>query len=174
MTLKNALGGLNTPKMGDSAQMAVDILNLQLQIEEQQDKVKEITERYAEMRTQLLISQKEEIESKEQSSVEKMREREADHEMEVLNVKRTQEMELSELGAAYSREIQMQQEIHDAEYKALIEKKLLSSLLNNVVDGIINIDSKGVITKFNKSAEKMFGYSSSEALGNVNHSKVIC
>ena len=40
------------------------------------------------------------------------------------------------------------------------------AVLENVVDGIITIDSRGVIQDFNRAAEKMFGYTAAEAVGN--------
>lgn len=46
---------------------------------------------------------------------------------------------------------------------------LTSAILNTTVDAIITIDSKGIIDQFNISAEKMFGYKSTEVLGeNIN------
>jgi two-component system, sensor histidine kinase and response regulator len=42
----------------------------------------------------------------------------------------------------------------------------LQSILNSMVDAVINIDEQGNIIAFNRAAETMFGYSESEALGN--------
>lgn len=41
----------------------------------------------------------------------------------------------------------------------------LEAVLDNIIDGIIVIDSKGIIESFNKSAEQIFGYEASEAIG---------
>ncbi len=41
----------------------------------------------------------------------------------------------------------------------------VTAILNTVVDAIISIDKKGLIELFNPAAEKMFGYSAEEALG---------
>jgi PAS domain S-box-containing protein len=40
------------------------------------------------------------------------------------------------------------------------------SILKNVIDAIININARGIVEDFNPAAEKMFGYSASEVLGN--------
>ncbi len=45
----------------------------------------------------------------------------------------------------------------------------LTALIQNTVDGIITIDSQGIITFFSRSSEIIFGYSESEVIGkNIN------
>jgi PAS domain S-box-containing protein len=41
----------------------------------------------------------------------------------------------------------------------------IRSVVNHVVDGIISIDQRGVITTFNPAAERIFGYAADEAIG---------
>lgn len=41
----------------------------------------------------------------------------------------------------------------------------LESILDTIVDGIITIDAHGIILSFNRAAERLFGYSAKEALG---------
>ena len=42
----------------------------------------------------------------------------------------------------------------------------LQAVLDNVVDGIITIDARGIVQSLNPSAESIFGYSSHEVIGN--------
>lgn len=41
----------------------------------------------------------------------------------------------------------------------------ISTIMNNVVDGIITVDSNGAIESINRSAEQMFGYAASNIIG---------
>ena len=45
------------------------------------------------------------------------------------------------------------------------EKARLGAVLNTVVEGIVTIDAKGVIETFNPAAERIFGYTASEVIG---------
>lgn len=47
--------------------------------------------------------------------------------------------------------------------------KQLRSVLDNTVDGIIVINSRGLILSYNKACEKLFGYSAEEAMGQNVH-----
>jgi two-component system, LuxR family, sensor kinase FixL len=51
--------------------------------------------------------------------------------------------------------------MNDAELKLLFE-----SVLETAVDGIINIDSKGNIIRFNDAAQNLFEFSKEEVIGN--------
>jgi PAS domain S-box-containing protein len=42
----------------------------------------------------------------------------------------------------------------------------LSAVIDTVVDGIITISARGIIASFNPAAERMFGYSAAEVIGN--------
>ena len=51
----------------------------------------------------------------------------------------------------------------------LLNEARLKAIMNNTVEGIITISDSGIIETFNPAAERLFGYSESEASGqNVN------
>ena len=50
------------------------------------------------------------------------------------------------------------QELADAE-------EWMRSVVNNVVDGIITIDEHGEVTTFNAAADRIFGYTAQEVIG---------
>ncbi|MFT6896650.1 MAG: two-component system sensor histidine kinase/response regulator [Paraglaciecola sp.] len=45
------------------------------------------------------------------------------------------------------------------------QTKRLSAVIDNIVDGIIRIDERGIIETFNPAAQKIFGYSEKEIIG---------
>ncbi|HHJ80355.1 MAG TPA: PAS domain S-box protein, partial [Candidatus Tenderia electrophaga] len=47
----------------------------------------------------------------------------------------------------------------------LAESEKVNKILDNMLEGVVAIDKKGVIQTFNQAAEKIFSYSSSEVLG---------
>src|SRR5688572_14735812 len=44
-------------------------------------------------------------------------------------------------------------------------EEMLHSVVDNVLDGIITIDSHGSVESFNRAAEKLFGYAAPEVIG---------
>lgn len=44
-------------------------------------------------------------------------------------------------------------------------QKQLSAILDNTVDGIIVINSRGIVLSYNRACEKLFGFSAEEVLG---------
>ncbi|MET0104557.1 MAG: PAS domain S-box protein [Sedimenticola sp.] len=54
----------------------------------------------------------------------------------------------------------------DAEQQLQDEKSRVSTILETVIDAIITIDIQGCIESFNPAAERIFGYSADEVIGN--------
>jgi len=59
----------------------------------------------------------------------------------------------------------MTEEIRQNEESLRLSETRLGAILDNVLDGIITIDERGLITSFNQSAERIFGYVSAEMIG---------
>lgn len=58
-------------------------------------------------------------------------------------------------------EQQLQQQVQDSSEA----EEWMRSVVNHVVDGIINIDEHGTVKTFNPAAEKIFGYAAKEVIG---------
>ena len=78
--------------------------------------------------------------------------------------------EVEQLGQALTR---MKKHLLDAEDKAKqalesfkANEKKTKAIVNNAVDGIITMNTRGIVQSFNMGAEKLFGYLSSEVIGN--------
>ena len=84
-------------------------------------------------------------------------------EMEQLISQHAEEIET--MRAIQVKEIAMDQSVHDAEMQMLVERRILNSVLESVVDAIINITPNGTLARFNAAAEKMWGYQASEVIG---------
>ena len=54
---------------------------------------------------------------------------------------------------------------NEARHGALFENPILQAVLNAAVDGIVMIDTSGIIQSVNPSVQKMFGYTPEELLG---------
>ncbi|KAJ3261494.1 hypothetical protein HK103_005329 [Boothiomyces macroporosus] len=72
---------------------------------------------------------------------------------------------VEEMRESQEKEIKMEETMHDNEMKMLVERRMLTSVLSSVSDGIINITPKGIVTRFNKAAEVIFQWKASEILG---------
>jgi PAS domain S-box-containing protein len=46
-----------------------------------------------------------------------------------------------------------------------LHSALLQSILDNIVDGLITIDERGIVQSYNKACEKIFGYTADEVVG---------
>jgi PAS domain-containing protein len=135
------------------------------QVTECTEHLLELENKQKEAMTSLLQRQKDEFEVREREAVEGLRELDATQETEMMALKKKQEQEITEIATNQARELTMQNMIYETELKAILERKMLNALLDTVVDAIISIDTRGIILRFNNSAEKIFGYKSEEVLG---------
>lgn len=87
------------------------------------------------------------------------------HQMESHILLTSQQQEIEETKVTQEKEILMEEAMHDAEMKALIERKILGTVLDTVDDGIINITTTGILMRFNQAAETIFGYTAEEVIG---------
>lgn len=55
--------------------------------------------------------------------------------------------------------------LSSAESRLMVSEKTMASIIDLAVDGVVIIDSCGIIQGFNRAAEKMFGFFASETLG---------
>ncbi len=55
--------------------------------------------------------------------------------------------------------------LYHAQQSLLISEKTMATIIDLAVDGVVIINDRGIIQGFNRAAEKMFGFSSTEAIG---------
>lgn len=67
------------------------------------------------------------------------------------------------------RRAAMHEALYQTEQELILSESMTRTILDTTVDGIITINSRGKIESFNKAAERIFGYTSSEVIGqNIN------
>ncbi|ORY44825.1 hypothetical protein BCR33DRAFT_784885 [Rhizoclosmatium globosum] len=131
--------------------------------------LKELKEKQFAARFELIQSHCTELAELQESQQQEIMDLRTVQEADIIELQTQQENELSEMKAVQDREITMEQSIHDAECEALMERRILSSVLDSVIDGIIIIDTSGIIRRLNTAVEIIFDYKSEEIVGkNVN------
>ncbi|KAL5034531.1 hypothetical protein RTP6_002369 [Batrachochytrium dendrobatidis] len=101
----------------------------------------------------------------ERSVEARMAELAEQHQLELEKLHADHQEEIQFMIDVQDKEIAMEEAIHDTELRMLVERRILNSVLETVDDGIINIDTTGIICRFNCAAEKIFGYKSAEVIG---------
>ena len=66
--------------------------------------------------------------------------------------------EISEIASAFNR-------MEDWLQTTTVSRNYMDSIFGSITEGIVTIDAKGLITTFNASASKLFGYNSEEVIG---------
>ena len=129
----------------------------ELRNEKVRNTIYELNKKHREAQAALLSVLKQELDECEMSIQARQRDLEESQELELQGMRSDHQAELENLTAIQEKEIQMEASVHDAEMRMLLERRILNSVLDTVVDGIINIDPIGTISRFNPAAEKMFG-----------------
>jgi len=135
------------------------------QIAQMRQQLKNLAARHEKIYGEMFSRHAAEYKAKEDEFAKEMMELEWKQDVELKDSKKADADQIAEALNIQERELAMEGHIRGAETKALQERRVLNSLLDSVVDGVISIDPRGFICKFNISAEKQFGYSSSEIIG---------
>ncbi len=69
-----------------------------------------------------------------------------------------------QIGKSFER-LEQDKLIRDTSKEAVSERARLSKIMENLIDGLIIIDSQGIIKSINSAVTNQFGYSSSELIG---------
>ncbi|KAJ1568869.1 hypothetical protein HK096_005010 [Nowakowskiella sp. JEL0078] len=172
LDLRNSTTQLKTPQRGlqygisvseDDEHEEKNVL-LSPELAGMMESIKRLAARQKESLETLKKTQREELERCRKQWTTRIREMEEEQEAEMVTLKEAHEKEIGDLFAAQEREIQMEAAVNDTELKMLMERRLLNSVLDGVVDAIITIDPIGTIKRFNFAAEQMFGYKASEVI----------
>ncbi|MGZ5050089.1 MAG: PAS domain S-box protein [Methylobacter sp.] len=72
-----------------------------------------------------------------------------------------------------TRRKRAEQALIESENKLLEQKELLNAVLENSLDAVVLMDSKGVVTRWNGHAEMIFGWNKEEAIGQLIHELIV-
>jgi transcriptional regulator with PAS, ATPase and Fis domain len=110
--------------------------------------LKNLTNRHEKMFGDMQARHTSEFKNKEDEFSKELMELEWKQDVEIKDSLMADEDQLSEALQVQAREMAMEGHIRGAESKALQERRVLNSLLDSVVDGVISIDPRGFIVKF--------------------------
>ncbi|KAJ3295954.1 hypothetical protein HDU79_007920 [Rhizoclosmatium sp. JEL0117] len=139
------------------------------QIQSAEEKIRLTKFRHRDAQASLASEHLDEIRVMHDFHMFKMTELKKSQEYALMLMQKQHETELMELKSVQEKEIVMEQSIHDAEIRVITERRVLGSVLNSVIDGIIIIDTSAKILRLNEAVTVIFGYSQEELIGqNVN------
>ncbi|KAI9335143.1 hypothetical protein BDR26DRAFT_543451 [Obelidium mucronatum] len=121
-----------------------------------------LKEKQAVVRKGMLAGHAAQVEQAQAQQQQEMLELKIMQDAEIQQLKKQHDSEISELKIVHDREVAMEQSIHDAECEALTERRILSSVLDSVIDGIIIIDTNAIIRRLNSAVERIFDYKADE------------
>jgi signal transduction histidine kinase len=110
--------------------------------------LKNLAHRHEKVLGELQARQASEFKNKEDEFSKEIMELEWEQDVEIKDSVKADEDQLSDALQIQERELAMEDHIRGAESKALQERRVLNSLLDSVVDGVISIDPRGFIVKF--------------------------
>ncbi|TPX37592.1 hypothetical protein SmJEL517_g00653 [Synchytrium microbalum] len=175
LNTNNGTGSANTTNAISAAVFGAGFTNgdnlldtqdgIQEQVARLEENLQTLKLRHKEALIELAAQHKASLETAEKGNIERLRELEQNQDLEMTTTRDVQENEISELVTLQEKEIKMEQNVHEAEFRMLLERKMLNAVLDTCIDGIINIDPIGTILRFNRAAEKQFGYTAKEIIG---------
>jgi signal transduction histidine kinase len=110
--------------------------------------LKNLATRHEKALGEMQARQASEFKNKEDEFSKEIMELEWKQDVEIKDSIKADEDQLSDALQIQARELAMEGHIREAESKALQERRVLNSLLDSVVDGVISIDPRGFIVKF--------------------------
>ncbi len=124
-----------------------------------------LAKKHKDSMNELKKSQRDTMMKREEEFQKEMVELQWRQDVETKDFQKDNDAEIAEALAVQEHELELDSQIRGAETRALQERRVLNTLLDTIIDGVISISPTGVIMRFNSAAEKMFGYSGSEVIG---------
>ena len=122
--------------------------NAKDQLQRMEEQLKALASKHHENLEKLQAKQMAEFKSKDEEFQQALTELEWQQDVELKDLIKAGQAEIDESLAIQERELEMEGFIRSAETKALQERRVLNSLLDTVVDGVISIDVRGFIMRF--------------------------
>jgi signal transduction histidine kinase len=112
------------------------------------DQLDSLSQKHSHALAQLVERHRLEYKEKETTFQKDTMELEWNQSSELKDMQHGHNEEINEANFIYLRELEMESQVRGVETKALQERKVLNSLLDTVVDGVISIDPLGEIKRF--------------------------
>ncbi|KAJ3025337.1 UNVERIFIED_CONTAM: hypothetical protein HDU68_007247 [Siphonaria sp. JEL0065] len=154
-------------------------------IKVREEKMRLMKIRQKDARSRMQAEHSEQLVLLHESQQFKMAELQKQHDHIMMQLQRQHDYDIMETRLIHEKEIALEQSIHEAEGRILAERKILGSVLDSVIDGIIIIDPNATILRINAAIPTVFGYTAEEIVGKnidilmpesitLKHTEVIC